>query len=889
MRRVRSVSTFLQKLLAKSANVSVSLVLVATTAGVAPLLSTQKVFAASCTAASSSIKINEIYSNPSAGNSEWVELYNSDGSDCADISGWKIKSGTSTFATISNNVTIAAHGYFVTAATTGTNLSDSGTTLHLLPKVGSTDVDTVVFPALTSGESYGRSPDGSSNLVTFPPAEVTKDTQNYFATPGVPTPTAPANNALLSTNLVTLTWTASTAGANPVANYTVQLSQDATFTSNVGGTTTTGLSYAPSGALSDGSWYWRVKATDSAANDSSWSSTQTFTIDTTAPDTPTLTGPTNGGYYNINTNDFTFSWDSVSDPSTPVTYNWESSATNATNPDGSFVSQLAHHEDLTDTSLPEGNLPDGTYYWHVRACDAAGNCGAWAAPWSVTVDTTNPVVNITSPADNSSVSGLVTLDGTATDSNPNYYYWTATYSDGTSSSTDNIFQTTVSPLPVDTMPADDGAYTLTLTAVDQAGNTASDAILVTVDNTPPTVLFVTPSTSGEWSRGKLDVKISGMDFNALSTLSVNLYQNNTLLSSGCGSANVSGTSATYSCTINTKDYGAGAYELVATAKDITGNVSTTTTDVQFDNIKPSVSIDSPANHSSVSNLSDFSVTGTASDHDSGLKHHKVRVKFINTTTGTVVYKQKVDVDAANDWVLNVPASTLPDGSYKVVATAHDWAGNKSHATIDITVDSTAPQLAIVNKTQNSNGTYIIQGTTDDPDSPVLVGLDGTILLVVVQDAHGNWTAKTGVLTAGSSHIVTATSTDDAGNTGTQTASFTVPTPTPQNNGGGNTGSQGGIQTTVITAATNPQSGGTNNSSTNSSTGSDSKVLSDSSSSNTHHATGNTGHVKGDQTNTDKHTAKFLGLAWNWWLPIALIAIFLLFALYRRIHEDDEAA
>ena len=42
-------------------------------------------------------------------------------------------------------------------------------------------------------------------------------------------------------------------------------------------------------------------------------------------------------------------------------------------------------------------LPDGRYYWRVRAADAAGNGGAWAAPWSFTFDTTPPRVPILLP------------------------------------------------------------------------------------------------------------------------------------------------------------------------------------------------------------------------------------------------------------------------------------------------------------------------------------------------------------------------------------------------------------------------------------------------------------------------------------------------------------
>ncbi len=54
------------------------------------------------------------------------------------------------------------------------------------------------------------------------------------------------------------------------------------------------------------------------------------------------------------------------------------------------------------------SLPNGTYYWRVRAVDAPGNMSAWGGPWSFSVATVSPAVpTLVSPA-----SGASTTDHT---------------------------------------------------------------------------------------------------------------------------------------------------------------------------------------------------------------------------------------------------------------------------------------------------------------------------------------------------------------------------------------------------------------------------------------------------------------------------------------------
>lgn len=131
----------------------------------------------------------------------------------------------------------------------------------------------------------------------------------------------------------------------------------------------------------------------------------TFTVDrsvpadTTAPNTPTHLSPADGAI--MTSAALTMSdWTDVTDPSVPVTYVYQSSHSTATNSDGSFVTPVYTSPlPLATSDIAHGGTPEGTYYWHVRAVDSAGNASPWSAYWTLIVDNTPPVACTTADAD----------------------------------------------------------------------------------------------------------------------------------------------------------------------------------------------------------------------------------------------------------------------------------------------------------------------------------------------------------------------------------------------------------------------------------------------------------------------------------------------------------
>ncbi len=121
-------------------------------------------------------------------------------------------------------------------------------------------------------------------------------------------------------------------------------------------------------------------------------------------------------------------------------------------------------------------LPDGPAVLTATATDRAGNTAADSI--TVTIDNTPPTVTFTAPAPGATVSGIVPVTLVGSDATSGLETLTLLL-DGTPLQT-----STTSPLtlPLDTRPLAAGPHTLTATAKDRAGNTASISRTVTVQN-----------------------------------------------------------------------------------------------------------------------------------------------------------------------------------------------------------------------------------------------------------------------------------------------------------------------------------------------------------------------------------------------------------------------
>ena len=262
--------------------------------------------------------------------------------------------------------------------------------------------------------------------------------------PPTPALSSPSNGSKVNGTSINLSWNASS-GAN---DYWLQVSTSSNFSSmtinqDMGNYLGATLSSMPN----DGStFYWRVKAGNTAGW-SSYSGAWSFINGTTVlPQAPTLLTPANEA--TVSGTSITFGWDKVSG----ATEYWLQMSTN------SSFSSLITDKNLGDyTSATTGELPNNwtTYYWRVKAGNIAG-WGNYSTIWTVinAIVTVPQAPALLTPSNNSIVKGTaVNFTWNSSGGATEYWIQTSTNSIFTNLTTDqnmgNNTNATTNSLPND--------------------------------------------------------------------------------------------------------------------------------------------------------------------------------------------------------------------------------------------------------------------------------------------------------------------------------------------------------------------------------------------------------------------------------------------------------
>ncbi|MFJ0164326.1 Ig-like domain-containing protein, partial [Acinetobacter baumannii] len=501
----------------------------------------------------------------------------------------------------------------------------------------------------------------------------------------------------------------------------------------------------------------KVTFTDAAGNSSSVNDTQTYTLDTTAPNAPVI-DPVNG------TDPIT----GTAEPGSTVT---------VTYPDGSTKTVVAGPDGTW--TVPNPGLNDGDEVTAV-ATDPAGNTSL-PGTGTVSADITAPVVALDDVLTNDSTPALT---GTVNDPTATVVvnvdgvdYPAVNNGDGTWTLADNTLPTLA-----------DGPHTITVTATDAAGNVGTDTGVVTVDTAAPntagvtfTIDSVTADNVINASEAAGNVTITGVlknipadATNTAVTVVINGVTYNATVDKTAGTWTVSvpgsGLVADADKTIDAK----------VTFTDAAGN-SSTVNDTQIytlDTAAPAAPVIDPVNGTDP-------ITGTAEPGST------VTVTYPNGDTATVV--------AGPDGSWSVPNPGLNDGD-EVEAIATDPAGNPSLPGTAI-VDAVGPNTDGVNFTVDSvtadnvinaseaSGNVTVTGVlknvpADAANTVVTVVINGQTYTATVDSTAGTWTVSVpgSELTADADKTIDAkvTFTDAAGNSSSvnDTQTYTIDTTAP---------------------------------------------------------------------------------------------------------------
>ncbi|GAA3879780.1 hypothetical protein GCM10022381_22550 [Leifsonia kafniensis] len=233
---------------------------------------------------------------------------------------------------------------------------------------------------------------------------------NLTFTGGIPVDTtAPSVPVGLAATVVGdtvgLDWQASTDDVG-VAGYAVHRSASAVFTPDLSNriATVTGLAYSDV-ARPVGTWYYRVTASDAAANTSAGSTPAPATVaalpDTTPPSVPTglvatVTGSTIG-----------LTWQASTDGVGVVSYAVHRSASS-----GFIPGPSTKVADVAGLTYSDPGRPAGSWFYRVTASDAAGNTSAGSTQAAGTVQVASPPtqVAVVAVADTYTAASAPTVD-----------------------------------------------------------------------------------------------------------------------------------------------------------------------------------------------------------------------------------------------------------------------------------------------------------------------------------------------------------------------------------------------------------------------------------------------------------------------------------------------
>ena len=594
--------------------------------------------------------------------------------------------------------------------------------------------------------------DSSGNAATSTAVSVT--VSNGDATPPLVSITSPANNATVS-GTVSVNATAS----DNIAVANVQLQVDG---ANVGSADTSSpynFSWN-SASVSNGSHTLTAVAKDTSGNPATSSISVTVNNTDTTPPTVSITSPANNATVNGTVTVSATASDNVgvasvqlrvdganvgsADTSSPYNFSWNTTS----------VSNAGH----TLTAV---------------AKDAAGNTTT-SVIVNVTVnnaDTTPPTASITSPANNATVSGTMTVSATASDN-------VAMGSVQLQVDGANVGSTdTSSPYNFswNTTSVSNGSHTLTTVAKDAAGNSATSAsVKVTVNNsdtTPPTVSITSPANNATVS-GSVTVSATASDNVGVASIQLQVDGANV------GSAD---TSSPYNFSWNTTSVSNASHTLTAVAKDAAGNTTTSAsvrvTVNNADTTPPTASITSPANNATVS--STVTVSATASDNV-GVASVQLQVDGANVGSA----------DTSSPYNFSWNTTSVSNASHTLTVVAKDAAGNATtSAGVKVTVnnnnDTTPPTVSITSPSNNATVSSTVTVTANASDnvgvSTVQFQIDGNNVGSADTSSPYNFSWDT-TSYANGSHALVAIAKDAAGNSAlSATVNVTV---SNQSSGGG---------------------------------------------------------------------------------------------------------
>jgi len=393
-------------------------------------------------------------------------------------------------------------------------------------------------------------------------------------------------------------------------------------------------------------------------------------------------------------------------------------------------------------------VTEGSLTLFVRATDAAGNVDPTPASHTWTVDHTAPDAPVISAPASGAWLTVSTPEVSGTAEANAQVTLTA------NGVTVGVVTASVTGAWSFTLPAQvDGALVIGATATDPAGNTSAESsVTVGIDTTPP------------------DTEITSAPpaFSSSAEASFTITSNESGATLSCSLDGAAWTDCTSPHQVT--GLADGTHTLQVRARDAAGNVDSTPASHSWtvDTVAPSApAILTPEDGRWVTSATQMA-TGTAEPNAVVVLH------LDGVLVATLV------ADADGNWSFEL--SQLGEGSHTLTADATDAAGNQSPtASTTFRVDTVAPLAPEL--TAPSEGALLAQSSpevtgTAEPGATITIFVDGVEVGTTSADEDGEWSFTLPAQDDGD-HVITASATDAAGNTGPEAEiSITIDTQAP---------------------------------------------------------------------------------------------------------------
>ncbi|EFB4002251.1 Ig-like domain-containing protein [Escherichia coli] len=427
-------------------------------------------------------------------------------------------------------------------------------------------------------------------------------------------------------------------------------------------------------------------------------------------------------------------------------------------------------------------LADGTVTISATITDSAGNSSTQTH--NVQVNTAAVSLSVsTISGDNlinaAEAGSALTLSGTGTNFATGTVVTVLLNGKGYSATIQSNGSWSVNVPAADVAALSDGtSYTVSASAQDSAGNSATASRSVAVDLTAPVISINTVSTDD-----RLNAAEQQQPLTLNGSTSAEVGQTVTVTFGGktyTATVAANGTWALNVPAVDLAALGQGAQTITASVNDRASNPGQATHALTVDTVAPTVTIATVAGDDIINNaeqLAGQTISGTTTAEVG----QTVTVTFNGQTWSATV-------GSGGSWSVFIPAQQfagLSDGSYTISATVSDQAGNPGSASRGVTLNGDVPTVTIntfagddvVNAAEHASS-LVISGTTTAPVGQTLtLTLNGKTYTTTVQTG-GSWSYTLGsadvtALADGNAYVINASVSNAIGNTGSSNHTITV--------------------------------------------------------------------------------------------------------------------